>query len=234
MEFGLIKSKIETKLIESYKQNKFNTDIKTFNKLVLEDKEVSKMYFLYDELSKEKGYLDNFADDYLSECIELIERVSISKKSISLIESWVKEVKCSNHYKDIDTVVNKNTIIVEDIINSKNRILSNLTSKKNVTETIQVSYDTMVEVANKTLKTYLDTISESDLKEIKKYTSLSQSELDKRYDVVSEMVIDKLDTLSSNSDLQTKTKINETIEKIKTDKVDSVSLFKLKSLNETL
>jgi len=48
------------------------------------------------------------------------------------------------------------------------------------------------------------------------------------------MVIDKLETLSSNSDLQTKTKINETIEKIKTDKVDSVSLFKLKSLNETL
>lgn len=234
MEFGIIKSKIENKLIESYKQNKFNTDIKTFNKLVLEDKEVSKMYFLYDELSKEKGYLDNFADDYLSECIELIERVSISKKSISLIESWVKGVKCSNHYKDIDTVVNKNTIIVEDIINSKNRILSNLTSKKNVTETIQVSYETMVEVANKTLKTYLDTINESDLKEIKKYTSLSQSDLDKRYDVVSEMVIDKLETLLSNSDLQTKTKINETIEKIKTDKVDSVSLFKLKSLNETL
>jgi hypothetical protein len=234
MEFGIIKSKIENKLIESYKQNKFNTDIKTFNKLVLEDKEVSKMYFLYDELSKEKGYLDNFADDYLSECIELIERVSISKKSISLIESWVKGVKCSNHYKDIDTVVNKNTIIVEDIINSKNRILSNLTSKKNVTETIQVSYDTMVEVANKTLKTYLDTIDESDLKEIKKYTSLSQSDLDKRYDVVSEMVIDKLETLLSNSDSQTKTKINETIEKIKTDKVDSVSLFKLKSLNETL
>jgi hypothetical protein len=92
----------------------------------------------------------------------------------------------------------------------------------------------MVEVANQTLKTYLDTISESELKEIKKYTSLSQSELNKRYDVVSEMVIDKLETLSSNSDLQTKTKINETIEKIKTDKVDSVSLFKLKSLNETL
>lgn len=92
----------------------------------------------------------------------------------------------------------------------------------------------MVEVANKTLKTYLDDINESDLKEIKKYTSLSQSDLDKRYDVVSEMVIDKLETLSSNSDLQTKTKINETIEKIKTDKVDSVSLFKLKSLNETL
>ena len=234
MEFGVIKSKIETKLIESYKQNKFNTDIKTFNKLVLEDKEVSKMFFLYDELSKEKGYLDNFANDYLSECVELIERISISKKSISLIESWVKGVKCPNHYKDIDTVVYKNTIIVEDIINSKNRILSNLTSKKNVTETIKVSYKTMVEVANKTLKTYLDDINESDLKEIEKYTSLSQSDLDKRYDVVSEMVIDKLETLSSNSDLQTKTKINETIEKIKTDKVDSVSLFKLKSLNETL
>jgi hypothetical protein len=234
MEFGLIKSKIETKLVESYKKDSFNTEIKMFKKLVLENKEVSKMFYLYDELSKEKGYEKSFADDYLNECIDLIERVRIDKKSISLLESWLKDVKSENHYKDIDTVVNKNTVVVENIINSKNTIINNLIKKKELNKIINVSYDTMVEVANNTLKNYLETISESELKEIKKYSTLSQTELDKRYEVVSEMVIEKLENLSMNSDSTTKTKITETIEKIKTEKIDSVSLFKLKSLNETL
>jgi hypothetical protein len=48
------------------------------------------------------------------------------------------------------------------------------------------------------------------------------------------MVIEKLENLSSKSDSVTKTKITETIDKIKNEKVDSVSLFKLKSLNEIL
>jgi len=234
MEFGLIKSKIETKLVESYKKDSFNTEIKMFKKLVLENKEVSKMFYLYDELSKEKGYEKSFADDYLNECIDLIERVRIDKKSISLLESWLKDVKSENHYKDIDTVVIKNTVVVENIINSKNTIINNLVKKKDLNKIINVSYDTMVEVANNTLKNYLETISESELKEIKKYSTLTQSELDKRYEVVSEMVIEKLENLSTNSDSTTKTKITETIEKIKTEKIDSVSLFKLKSLNETL
>jgi hypothetical protein len=234
MEFGLIKSKIETKLVESYKKDSFNTEIKMFKKLVLENKEVSKMFYLYDELSKEKGYEKSFADDYLNECIDLIERVRIDKKSISLLESWLKDVKSENHYKDIDTVVIKNTVVVENIINSKNTIINNLVKKKDLNKIINVSYDTMVEVANNTLKNYLETISESELKEIKKYSTLSQTELDKRYEVVSEMVIEKLENLSMNSDSTTKTKITETIEKIKTEKIDSVSLFKLKSLNETL
>jgi len=234
MEFGLLKSKIETKLVESYKKDSFNTDIKVFKKLVLENKEVSKMFYLYDELSKEKGFEKSFADDYLNECIGLIEKISINKKTMSLLESWVKDVKTENHYKDIDTVVNKNTVVVENIINSKNTIINHLITKKNQTNVINVSYDTMVEVANSTLKNYLNNISESELKEIKKYSTLSQSELDKRYDVVSEMVIEKLENLSTKSDSVTKTKITETIEKIKNEKVDSVSLFKLKSLNEIL
>jgi len=234
MEFGLIKSKIETKLVESYKKDSFNTEIKLFKRLVLENKEVSKMFYLYDELSKEKGYEKSFADDYLNECIDLIERISIDKKSISLLESWVRDVKSENYYKDIDTVVNKNTVVVENIINSKNNIISLLSSKKDKSDVINVPYDTMVEVANNTLKNYLENISESELKEIKKYSTLSQPELEKRYEVFSEMVIEKLDKLSSTSDSVTKNKITETIEKIKTDKIDSVSLFKLKSLNETL
>ena len=47
MKFGIIKSKIENVLLESYKNNTFKDEVKNFKKLVLENKNVSKLYYLY-------------------------------------------------------------------------------------------------------------------------------------------------------------------------------------------
>ena len=124
MEFGLIKSKIEKKLTESYSNNTFNSEIKKFNNLVLESSDVKKAYYVYDELSKEKGFDKNFAEEYLDECIELFNKIKISKKELSLLENWISNIKCKNKYKDIDSVLNKNTFIIENILSSKKSIVS--------------------------------------------------------------------------------------------------------------
>jgi CBS domain containing-hemolysin-like protein len=92
----------------------------------------------------------------------------------------------------------------------------------------------MVEVANNTLSNYLTTLNEEDLATIKKYSTLSKDELSKRYEVLSEMVIEKLEKLTKTSEKEVVSQINETISKIKNDKIDSVSLIKLKTLNESL
>ena len=92
----------------------------------------------------------------------------------------------------------------------------------------------MVEVANNTLSNYLTTLNEEDLATIKKYSTLNEDELSKRYEVLSEMVIEKLEKLTKTSEKEVVSQINETISKIKNDKVDSVSLIKLKTLNESL
>lgn len=234
MEFGHLKSKIETKLVESYKTNTFNNEIKTFKKLVLENELINMAYHIYDELSKEKGFSKDFADDYLSECVDIYQRLNISENTVSKLVEWTKNVKSDNQYKDIDNVLHKNTFIIENIITSKQNIINTLTSKKTQTESINIPLEKMVEVANSTIKNYLENLTESDLEQIKKYSTLSESEISKRYEVLSEMVIEKLETISKNSDKETKSKIDETISKIKNDTMDSVSLLKLKNLNESL
>jgi hypothetical protein len=234
MEFGLLKSKIETRLVESYKNKTFNKEIKTFKKLVLEDKEISKIYHLYNELSKEKGFKESFAEDFLDESISLYNLVKVNPKKILRLENWVKGIKCENQYKDIDTVFSKNTFIVENIISAKNNIISNLTKKESKSEPIKIPLNKMVEVANTTLKNYLSNLNESELKEIQKYATLSQDDLNQRYEFLSEMVIEKLEKISNESELEVKNRIQETVTKIKSDKVDSLSLLKLKGLNENL
>ena len=44
--------------------------------MVLENKTLSQIYFLYSELSKEQGFDKSFAEDYLSESISQIKELS--------------------------------------------------------------------------------------------------------------------------------------------------------------
>jgi hypothetical protein len=234
MEFGILKSKIEKKLTESYTNNNFNKEIKTFKDVVLKNDSISRAYHIYNEISKTKGFDKKFAEDYVNECIDIFNRIKFSKKSISLLESWVRNIKCENQYKDIDTIFNKTTLVIENIIDSKNRIISNLTTKESTTELINIPLEKIVEVANENLKNYLSDLNESELNQVKKYLTLPKNEISKRYEVLSELVIEKLENMLTESDNETKEKITETISKIKNDTIDSISLIKLKTLNENL
>ena len=82
MEFGILKSKIETKLTESYNNKNFDSEIKKFKKYILEDKNISKAYYIYDELSKQKGFNPTFAEEYLEECQEIFSQIKFDKNKI--------------------------------------------------------------------------------------------------------------------------------------------------------
>jgi len=234
MEFGLLKSKIEKKLVESYSNKTFEKEIKTFKKLVLKNSEVSKAYHIYEELSKDKGFDKTFAEEFVSECIDLYSRIQLPKSKITLLEKWVNNVKCENQYKDIDTVLGKNTVIIENIINCKRNIVSKLISKSDIKESINIPLKSVLEIANDSLKNYLSELNESELSEIKKYLTLTNEELNKKYEILSEVAISKLEKMKSENDKETSEKITETINKIKTEKIDSISLLKLKNLTEDL
>jgi hypothetical protein len=195
MEFGILKSKIEKKLTESYSKNDFNKEIKTFRDVVLKNDGISRAYHIYNEISKSKGFDKKFAEDYVNECIDIFNRIKFSKKSISLLESWVGGTKCENQYKDIDTIFNKSTLVIENIIESKNKIISNLTTKEFTTELINIPLEKIVEVANENLKNYLTDLNESELNQVKKYLTLPKNEISKRYEVLSELVIEKLENM---------------------------------------
>lgn len=234
MEFGIFKSKIEYKLSKAYSDNTLSEEIKTFKKLVLNNPNVSKAYHIYNELSKNKGFEKKFAEDFVNECVDLYSKIKITKKSLSQINEWTKDINCENSYKEIDTVLTKNTIVIENIINSKNLIINNLMSTVTKTNIVNLPIEKIVEVANSNLKNYLSELNESELSQVKKYLTLPSKEVVKRYEVLSEMVIEKLETMLVESDDETKVKINQTINKIKSEKIDSISLIKLKTLNENL
>lgn len=234
MEFGIFKSKIEYKLSKAYSDNTLSEEIKTFKKLVLNNPNVSKAYHIYNELSKNKGFEKKFAEDFVNECVDLYSKIKITKKSLSQINEWTKDINCENSYKEIDTVLTKNTIVIENIINSKNLIINNLMNTVTKTNIVNLPIEKIVEVANSNLKNYLSELNESELSQVKKYLTLPSKEVVKRYEVLSEMVIEKLETMLVESDDETKVKINQTINKIKSEKIDSISLIKLKTLNENL
>jgi hypothetical protein len=235
MEFGKIKSKIDEVLSQSYIKGTFKDEINRFKKIVLEYKDVAQIYNLYHELSTKKGLSEQYAKEYLNECINVHNNLKISKFSLFLLEKWLGNKKVENKYKDIDTLFNKKNTLIESIIESKNNILKTITAKEEVKEHVNVPISNLVEVANNTFNTYLSNLSEEDNQKVKKYLTMTEDEIKVRYDVVSEMVIDKLTTLKETaaSDEITST-ISETIERIKTEEPNLTNLVKLASLNSDL
>jgi hypothetical protein len=237
MKFGLLKSKIETHLLESYTKGTFKTEMKYFKKLVLENKKISKLFYLYDELNSNKGMNDSLANDYINECITIYENTinQVDKFHIDNLNYWVGSTETENSYETVDNLFSSSILNLENKIKSRKVIAESL--KKQLTkekETIQLPISTMVNMANKTINNYIENLNESDKQELIKFLSTDETNMEKDYLVVKEDVLKKLNTIKGESDSETSTRINETIEKIQSEKFDKLSYFRLKGLNESL
>ena len=72
MEFGVLKSKIEKVLTESYAdKKKFKNNMFLFNELVVKNKNINKIFYLYDELSTNKGLNEDIASEFIN-CPDII------------------------------------------------------------------------------------------------------------------------------------------------------------------
>ena len=237
-KFGILKSKIENVLLESYKNDTFKNELKTFKKLVLENKNVSKIFYMYDELNSKKGLSESYSREYIHECVTLYENAvnKILPADLKKLNTWVKNVKSNNSYENIDNLFSTDVLTIESRIKSKNLITENL-KKLPVIESkgIELPLSTMVSVANKTIKNYIDGLNESDKKEIIKLLSEDDKELTIKFDTLKENVVDKLKAMKNSSeDNSVKTRIDETLTKVLSEKYDKLTYFKLKSLNENL
>jgi hypothetical protein len=238
MKFGLLKSKIENVLLESYKKNTFKEEMKIFKKLVIENKNISKLLFLYDELSSPKGLEESIASEFMLESIIRYENLinKIDPKKLNELQSWVSKVTCENKYNDIDNLFSQEVVDFDIRLKSKKTIKEGLksipTTKKSE---IKLPLSTMVNVANRTISNYIETLEESDKKELINLLSSDIADLEKEFEQIKEDVVKKLTTLKESvEDDETKTKVDETLEKINSEKFDKLSYFKLKNLKETL
>lgn len=232
MTFGQIKSLIEKNLIESYKSEKeFKKSLKEFKHNVLNNKHMAKLYSLYDQLSMPQGLNESDAKDFLEEGVNLIQQIL---PNIKLPKTLSENIK--NKYSDIDSLVYSNKLNLLERVNSKknitNVLISNVTPIK---ESVNLPLKSMVSIANQTLQKYIDTLDESSKKEFIQLISEDTETLENKFETIRESAITKLNSmLEKEQEFELKTKLSETIDKLKTEKFDQLNFLKLKNLEESI
>jgi succinate dehydrogenase flavin-adding protein (antitoxin of CptAB toxin-antitoxin module) len=239
MKFGILKTKIENVLLESYKNDSFKQELKTFKKLVLENKNINRLYYIYDDLSTNKGLSNEVANDYINEMVTLYENTvnKIIPSDLKKVTDWGNNSSVvENNYEVIDNLLSNKVLNLESKIQSK-KIISETITKTPVIEkeVVKVPLSTMVTMANKTISNYIDNLNESEKKEFNELLSVDDSELEPKYSTIKENVVEKLETMyNQNSEKSTRQAITETIEKISTEKYDKLNYYKLKNLHDNL
>jgi len=237
MKFGELKSKIETCLTESYKSKNLKRDLFVFEELVLKNKNISQVFFLYDELSSNKGLSESVANEFINESTTAYENLvnKITLNQIKELKSWVGHIQCENTYKNIDDLFSTNVLTLENKIKSKKTILESLKNKlQEQKEVIEVPLNSMVNVANKTVEKYISSLSESEQKELKTILSTPKESLIENYGKIKDEVVNKLNTQKEGSDSETQETINKVLNKVQTESFNELNYYKLKQLNEVL
>lgn len=232
MTFGQIKSLIEKNLIESYKSEKeFKKSLKEFKHNVLNNKHMAKLYSLYDQLSTPQGLNESDAKDFLEEGVNLIQQIL---PNIKLPKTLSENIE--NKYSDIDSLVYSNKLNLLERISSKKSITNVLTSNVvPIKESVNLPLKSMVSIANQTLQKYIDTLDESSKKEFIQLISEDTETLENKFETIRESAITKLNSmLEKEQEFELKTKLSETIDKLKTEKFDQLNFLKLKNLEESI
>lgn len=233
MTFGQIKSIIENNLLESYKnEQEFKKSLKEFKQNVLNNKNMSKLYSLYDQLTTPQGLTESDAKDFLEEGINLIQKLVPTIKTPKTLSETV-----SNKYSNIDSLVYTNKLDLMERVQSKKTLIKTLVSQKpeTIKESINIPLKSMVSIANQTMKGYLDNLDESTKKEFIRLMSEDTTLLKEKFETLKESTIVKLSNLLENeNEFEIKTKLSETIDRLKVEKFDQLNFLKLKNLEESI
>ena len=121
-------------------------------------------------------------------------------------------------------------------LNAKKSILKVISStKETIKENINIPISSMVSIANQTVNNYILSLDENSKKEFFQIVSEDIKVLETKFETIKESAISKLTELQNSEDSQDiKTKILETIDKVKSEKFDQLNFLKLKNLEESI
>lgn len=233
MKFGQLMSKIEELLINSYVNETVKLELKNFNKLVLENKNASTMFFIYTELSKNKGLDKELAEAYINESLRQIEKI-FPKLNTQKIEYWVKDVVCENNYKDIDNIVYSTPDKIMETVTSKKSLISLLSESSEVKSHIDLPIETLLNIANKSIKGYIENLDEDSKRDLSKVLMTEDVELSKEFDELKSKTIGKLSNITESLDDITSKKLQETIDQIQSDTFSKINYVRLYNLHNNL
>jgi hypothetical protein len=233
MTFGEIKSIIENNLLKSYNnKQEFKKSLKEFKQDVLNNKNMSRLYSLYDQLTTPQGLTETEAKDFLEEGINLIQKLTPTIKTTRISSKNV-----SNQYINIDSLVYTNKLDLIERVQSKKNLIKILVSSKPepIKESINLPLKSMINIANQTMNGYIENLDESAKKEFIQLMSEDTTLLKRKFKTLQKNTIVKLTNLLENEkESEIKTKLSETIDKLKVETFDQLNFFKLKNLDESI
>jgi len=234
--FGIIKSKIEKILVDSYQNKTIKESFGKFRELVLQDKNLVSMFYLYDQLSSKNGINKDIANDYINECIEKFESIKLSKDKINSLNEWISSVTTENLYENVDKLFDDNILNIESKVKSKKLVIETITTKQTTEkEIINIPLKTSLSIANQSMYNFIQDLTESEKKEFLEVAQMDSKKLYEEYESLKNMTIKKLeDLMESDQEDGIKTKLQETVNKIKNDNIDKLNYYRLRKLNETI
>lgn len=235
--FGEIKTSVERSLVKNYGTKTFNSLMKEFKKNILDDKQISEMYFLYDALSKPSSLDKEYVVEYVNESTNVLkDLIQKNTEKLEKLSIWVEQMIQinDNEYTNIDTIIyNKSVKDLDKVIESKNTIKNILISEKKelVKESVNIPLSSMMKIASNVFNEKYENISEQEKKELKNLFSLTKEETKQQIIELTEEVVGKLQhKINEEEDFEVKVMIETTITKVRESKQDLVSLYKLKQL----
>jgi len=236
MRFGVIKTLVESKLVNSFKKNNLKEDMRLFNNKLLKNKDFCKLMSIYDNLNENKGLDKESANYLIDDLIKEFNSVKLNESTLRFIKSWTNDVVKENKYSTIDDLIygdsikpEKKSIARKQIVESLNKIAVIKESK-----TPKVPISTLVKVANNTAKKYLETLTESDRQKVLEVISVDEKTLKSKFEDLKENTISKLNNLINESDEDLNKRLVETKDKIQNTPISKDEYVKLWKLNQNL
>jgi hypothetical protein len=236
MKFGLYKTAIEKKLVNSFVNENLTKDMKKFKDLVLKSEETKTLFFIYDKLNENLGLDKESANVLVDEVIKETKDIIIPDNHIEKLNVWLKDELTESNYSHIDQILNGSIKKIEDRVESRKIVVENLMKEKQVKkETPKLPISSLKKIANSVASKYLSNLDESTQKEVISLLKENEEVLVTKFNEEKEQVISKLNSLiESETEEETKKKINETKDKVSSTNFSVNELIKIKELNSQL
>ena len=242
-KFGVLKTKILTKLTESYSIGDMEQFKDIFN-TVKKNNELREMYLFYEDIESKCLEDKDTAKQYINEMVTLLKpkifstqgickHLKIKLHSVDIVENEV--------YSAIDQLLEDDSLFnIDKKIIAKNKLVEYLVSKKDVPESGVTSITENENLLNAVLTNnfnilYGKTLSENEKKELNGILSLSTDELNSKFTELKESIESSIkNIISEGSSTEIKDRLEQVTNEISLMKVNKHNYYKLKELKNGL
>jgi vacuolar-type H+-ATPase subunit E/Vma4 len=242
-KFGVIKTKMLTKLIESY-SNQDKKEVKDILTTIKENKDFKEMYLFYEEIENKFFEDKDVAKLYVEEVTSILKNQSnnISNFSKSL-DKKLGDIQINENeiYTLLDTLSeNDNLNNIDKKVIAKKKLVEHLTTKKEIKESQETTYTSNENLLHAVLANnfnvlYSNSLNEEQKEELKNILSIKNEDLDSKTTELKESILNQVDTiLTESKDDDLMNKLNKVKDEVKTMDTSKYNYYRLVQLKNGL